>query len=156
MSSAGPSGYVMPFDGDGPTDDEERLRTLFEGVWNGADPSVADELVAPEYVIHDRDLAEELRGPDLYRALAEATRELFPDAAFTVDDTVAAGEKVALRWTMTGTHEGSVVGEEPTGRSIKLAAIEIDRFEDGQLVETWTQTDVLGLLEQVGAMPVTE
>lgn len=132
-----------------PNEHVERLERLFDGVWNGEDPDVANELVAPDYVIHDRDLADEMRGPELYRALATGTREVFPDATFVIEDTVAAGHQVALRWEMTGTHEGSLFGEDPTGREVRLPAIEIDRFEDGLLVETWAQSDMLGLKEQV-------
>jgi steroid delta-isomerase-like uncharacterized protein len=129
------------------------LRRLFADVWNGENPETAEELVHEEYHIHDRELAERMRGPELYRALAAGTREAFPDAAFTVDDLFAADEKVAVRWTMTGTHEGELFGVDPTGQTVELTAIEIDRFADGRLVETWSQSDQLGLMEQVGALP---
>lgn len=131
---------------------EASMRRLFEAVWNGADPEVAGSLVHPEFVIHDRELADELRGPELYRALASGTREIFPDASFTIEDVLEDGDEVALRWTMTGTHEGSIAGEEPTGERVELSAIEINRFEDDALVETWIRSDQLGLLEQVGAI----
>lgn len=136
-----------------PSEHVDRINRLFDGVWNGEGPSVAEALVDPDYLIHDRALAEELRGPELYLALAEGTRDVFPDMAFTIEDTVAQGDRVALRWAMTGTHEGSMTGEEPTGREIELEAVEINRFADGLLAETWTQSDRLGLLEQVGALP---
>jgi predicted ester cyclase len=132
-----------------PEEYEQRLETLYEGVWNGADPAVADDIVAPGYLIHDRDLAAQLRGPDLYRALADGTREVFPDMHLTVEDVFGAGDRVAARWTMTGTHEGSLFGEEPTGREVQLPAVEINRFEDGLLAETWTQSDMFGLKQQV-------
>ncbi len=132
---------------------EKRLYELYEGVWNGANPDVADELVDSSYFIHDRDIAEELRGPELYKMLASTTREIFPDMSFTIDDVVAADDRVALRWTMTGSHEGSMFGIEPTGNRVTLTAIEINRFEDGKLAETWTQSDMLGLLEQLDAAP---
>jgi steroid delta-isomerase-like uncharacterized protein len=135
---------------------ESRLERLFEGVWNGADPSVATDLVHPRYHIHDRSLADDLQGPDLYRALAAGTREVFPDMAVTIEGTVADSETVAVRWTMHGTHEGSFMGVEATGREVRVPAIEFDRFEDGLLVETWTQSDQLGLLEQLGAWPPGE
>lgn len=131
---------------------ESTIRTVFEGLWNGSNSSVVYEHVHEDYVIHDRDVAEERRGPELYRALASGTREVFPDAAFTIEDAVVDGDRVALRWTMTGTHEGSMAGEEPTGREVELSAIEINRFSDGKLVETWTQSDQLGLLQQAGAL----
>lgn len=131
---------------------ESTIRRLFEGVWNGEDPDVASELVHEGYLIHDREVAEELRGPALYRALASATRRVFPDAAFAIEDVVEDGDEVALRWAMTGTHERSIADEEPTGKQVELSAVEIDRFENGQLVETWTQSDQLGLFEQVGLL----
>lgn len=127
----------------------ELLHQLFEGVWNGDNPDIADELVGSEYTIHDREIAEEMRGPELYKTLASMTRESFPDMAFTIDDAVEEGEKVALRWTMTGTHDGPMFGIEPTGKEVELTAIEINRFEDGALIETWTQSDMLGLMQQL-------
>jgi len=135
------------------TDNGDRVGRLFDGVWNGEDPGVADELVDPAYVIHDRELAEELRGPELYRALADGTRAVFPDMRFAVDDVLVDDDRVAVRWTMTGTHQGPMFGLEPTGREVRLPGLEIDRFEEGRLVETWTRSDMLGLAEQLGAVP---
>lgn len=134
-----------------PDEHEARLRRLYEGVWNGENPAIADELVAPEYLIHDRAIAEELRGPELYKALADSTREIFPDMEFTIDDAISAADTVTLRWTMTGTHEGSLFDIQPTGDRVTLTAIEMNRFADGKLVETWTQSDMLGLVQQLGA-----
>jgi steroid delta-isomerase-like uncharacterized protein len=129
---------------------EDTLTRLYEDVWNGANPDTADELVHEEYLIHDRDLAAEMQGPELYKALASGTRDVFPDMTITVEDMVTAGEKIALRWTMTGTHQGTMFGVESTGRQVELTAIEINRFEDGKLIETWTQSDQLGLMHQLG------
>lgn len=137
-------------------DNADRIGRLFRGVWNGEDPAVADDLVHPDYVIHDREVAETLRGPELYRELANQTRAIFSDMEFTVEDVVADGDRVAVRWTMTGTHEGPMFGVEPTGRWVELPAVEINRFADGLLRETWTQSDMLGLMRQVGALPSEE
>lgn len=129
----------------------EMLHRLFEEVWTGENPDVADELVGPEYVIHDREVAEEMRGPELYKTLASMTREGYPDMELTIHDTIEEGNKVALRWTMTGTHQGSTGDREPTGKRVEMPAIGINRFEDGQLVESWTQSDTLGLMKQIEA-----
>jgi steroid delta-isomerase-like uncharacterized protein len=129
---------------------EDTLTRLYEDVWNGANPDTTDELVHEEYLIHDRDLAAEMQGPELYKALASGTRDVFPDMTITIEDMVTAGEKIALRWTMTGTHQGTMFGVESTGRQVELMAIEINRFEDGKLIETWTQSDQLGLMHQLG------
>jgi steroid delta-isomerase-like uncharacterized protein len=132
------------------TTPEETLIQLYDGVWNGNSPEAADELVHEAYTIHDRELAAEMEGPELYKALASGTREIFPDMEFTVEDIIASGEKVALRWTMTGTHEGPMFGVEPTGQQVELTAIEMNRFAKGKLIETWTQSDQLGLMQQLG------
>ncbi|ODR82081.1 cyclase [Haladaptatus sp. W1] len=130
---------------------EDTLTRLYEDVWNGSNPDTANELVHEEYHIHDRELAAEMRGPALYRALARGTRDIFPDMTVTKEDILGADEMVALRWTMTGTHEGGpMFGVEPTGQEVELTAIEINRFEDGKLIETWTQSDQLGLVQQLG------
>lgn len=130
---------------------EDTLTRLYEDVWNGSNPDTANELVHEEYHIHERELAAEMQGPALYRALARGTREIFPDMKFTIEDILGVDEKVALRWTMTGTHEGGpMFGVEPTGQEVELTAIEINRFEDGKLIETWTQSDQLGLVQQLG------
>lgn len=130
---------------------EETLTRLYEDVWNGSNPETATELVHDEYHIHDRELAAELQGPALYSALARGTREIFPDMTVTIADTVAAEDKVALRWRMTGTHDGGpMFGIDPTGQEVELTAIELNRFTDGTLIETWTQSDQLGLVQQLG------
>lgn len=130
---------------------EDTLTRLYEDVWNGSNPDTANELVHKEYHIHDRELAAEMQGPALYRALASGTRDIFPDMTVTIEDILGADEKVALRWRMTGTHEGRpMFGVEPTGQEVELTAIEINRFEDGKLIETWTQSDQLGLVQQLG------
>ncbi|WP_330630165.1 ester cyclase [Halocatena halophila] len=132
------------------SDPETVITRLYDAVWNRADPVLADELVHEEYLIHDRELAEQLRGPELYKALASHTEAVFPDMEFTVEETITAGEMVALRWTMTGTHQGELFGIPPTDQPIELSAIEINRFDGGKLIETWTQSDQLGLLQQIG------
>lgn len=106
-------------------------------------PDVADELVGSEYFIHDREIAGELRGPELYKTLVSMTRESYQEMELTIDDIVEEGNKVVLRWTMTGTHEG--------GKRVEMPAIGINRFENGQLVESWTQSDTLGLMKQTEA-----
>lgn len=92
-----------------------------------------------------------MQGPALYVALARGTQDISPDMIVTIEDMLAADEKVALRWTMTGTHKGEpMFGVEPSGQEVELTAIEINGFEDGKLIETWRQSDQLGLVQQLG------
>ena len=80
-------------------------------------------------------------------------REAFPDLQVTVDDTVAASEKVVLRMTWRGTQQGAFLGVAPTGRAVAFGVIDIFRVANGQIAEHWGQTDGLGLMQQLGAIP---
>lgn len=134
-------------------DPEHGIRELFRGVWNNEDTEIASDLVHEDYLIHDRDIANELRGPELYRTLAKETREIFPDANFTIEDIFSVEDRVAVRWVMVGTHEGVLYGIDPTGQEITLPAVEINRFQDGVLRETWAQSDIFGVITQLNENP---
>ncbi len=77
----------------------------------------------------------------------------FPDFHTTFEDLVAEGDKVALRMTFSGTHQGEFQGIPPTGKRIMVSAIVIDRIVDGKLAEHWSQFDALGMLQQLGVIP---
>jgi predicted ester cyclase len=83
-------------------------------------------------------------------------REAFPDLHFTVEDQIAAGDRVVTRWAGTGTHEGEFQGIPPTGRKVRISGIDIDRFASGKVVECWPEVNELGLLQQLGVLPAPE
>ena len=70
-----------------------------------------------------------------------------------VDDVMADGDKVALRWHAEGTHRGELPGLAPTGKRASATGITIYQWRDGKVVEAWTQWDNLGLARQLGAAP---
>ena len=78
--------------------------------------------------------------------------EAFPDFEATVEDVVTEGETVAMRVTLSGTHEGEFMGIEPTGESFRVGNMVFTRVEDGRIVERWIQPDTLGMLVQIGAV----
>jgi steroid delta-isomerase-like uncharacterized protein len=80
-------------------------------------------------------------------------RSGFPDIQWTLEESVAEGEKVAARFVMRGTHQGNFFGVPPTGKAIKVQAIDFYRFSNGQIVEEYGQPDMLDLLQQIGAIP---
>jgi predicted ester cyclase len=80
-------------------------------------------------------------------------RAAFPDVRITVDDVIAADDKVVLRWHSEGTHRGGLEGLAPTGARASVTGIGIDRWKDGKVVEAWTEWDNLGLARQLGAAP---
>jgi len=78
----------------------------------------------------------------------------FPDVYIQVQDQVAEGNKVVTSWVATGTHKGELMGIPATGRSVTVGGIAIDRFEDGKSVEHWEIFDQMGLMQQLGVVPV--
>jgi steroid delta-isomerase-like uncharacterized protein len=124
-------------------------RRFFAEVLSKGDQVAAAELVAPSAVFHlavgDLDVA----------AVGEVLTVFFtgfPDLAFTVEDLVAEGDQVAVRWTFTGTHTGPFMGVPPTGRQVRMAGISLLRIEGGRIVEDWVVDDLLGLMQQIGAV----
>jgi len=87
------------------------------------------------------------------RAFYEGMWAAFPGAQLTIDDTVAEGDKLALRFEVSGQHEGDFRGLAATGRSFVLNGQTVMLFRDGQVVERWTTADLLGLLSQLDAIP---
>lgn len=75
----------------------------------------------------------------------------FPDAHIEPQTLVADDEQVAIAYTLTGSHEGEFLGVPATGKRIEARGIQVGRFSDGMIVERWGSSDVLGMLQQLGA-----
>lgn len=131
-------------------------RRVAEEIFNGGDLDLADELYAPDYILHDPSLPEELHGPDGLKQYAAMILGAFPDARVTVEDQIAEGDKLVDRWTSTGTHTGDFMGIPPTGRRIEISGITISRFSGGRIVEDWYQSDDLGMMQQLGLIPASD
>ncbi|MBA3414083.1 MAG: ester cyclase [Chloroflexia bacterium] len=126
-------------------------RRLVEAVWAASDQGAAAATVATAVVVHhSRAVAP---GPDGQAAVGDYFRAGFPDARWAVEDVVAAGDKAAVRWRMTGRHDGPFEGVAPTGREAELAGILIVRVEGGKIAEIWHAEGMLGLLDRIGAKP---
>jgi len=76
-----------------------------------------------------------------------------PGYTYEIHDQIAQGDLVANRITWRGVHSGSLAGVPATGRSIELRGINMFRVNGGRVVEQWAQLDMLGLLQQIGAIP---
>jgi steroid delta-isomerase-like uncharacterized protein len=131
-------------------------RRVAEGIFNAGNLDLADALYAPDYVLHDPSLPEDLHGPEGLKRYVAMASEAFPDARVTIAEQVAEGEKVVDRWTARGTHTGRYLGIPPTGRHFEITGITISRFSGGKIAEDWYQGDVLGMLQQLGVIPSDE
>ena len=131
-------------------------RRVAEEVFNGGNVDLVDELYAPDYVLHDPSLPEDLHGPEGIKRYAAMTLGAFPDIRVAVEDQVAEGDKVVSRWTATGTHTGDLMGIPPTGRRVEISGVTINRFSGGKIAEDWYQSDDLGMMQQLGVVPSGE
>ncbi|MDX2167577.1 MAG: ester cyclase [Deltaproteobacteria bacterium] len=136
------------------------VRRLYEELWGRGNLAVVDECVARDYVNHQRTIdphvdapmsAVDICGAEIFKQLVQAWRRGFPDVETSVEEQIAEGDKVVTRWVSRGTHSGPWMQVPASGHSMVVEGISIDRVAGGKIVESWTNWDLLGLLEQIGA-----
>jgi steroid delta-isomerase-like uncharacterized protein len=131
------------------------VRRYFE-LWNAHEVDALGEVLADDAVDHDPYNPYGQEGLEGAKKTIQMYLDAFPDTHFEIDDIVAEGDRVATRWTATGTHEGELMGVAPTGKKSSVTGIAIDRIENGKIVEGWNSWDVLGLMQNIGAIPEQE
>ena len=129
------------------------IRRFFKEVWNEKNLDAIDELVAADQVDHDRPPGLP-PGREGAKAFIGAYLNAFPDVKITIEDMIAKGDKVVTRWNATGTHTGELMGIPATGIQISITGIDITRYSGGKSVEHWGQFDQLGMMQQLGVVPV--
>ena len=88
-----------------------------------------------------------------YMGFMNTLIEAFPDCQYHAEDVIAEGDKVVVRYTMTGTQQGDFQGIPPTGKPVKIEGIGIVRIGGGRMQEFWFASDMLGMMQQLGAIP---
>ena len=116
------------------------------------DAALAEEFVSPDIVMYYPGQPQQ-RGLDTLLALVAANREAFPDLVWTVEQMAADGDTVAVRYTMTGTHRGTFAGAASTDKPVVAQSMAFYRLADGKIIEERAQLDMLGILQQIGAVP---
>ncbi len=132
------------------------VRRYFEEVLNQGNLALVDELNAPNWVYHDP-VVPDVRTREDYTQWFTAIRSAFPDFHVTIEDMIAEGDQVVVRYTWRGTNTGDFVTPMPipaTGKQVTMTGITIVRFAGGKGVEVWNQGDSLGLFQQLGLIPV--
>jgi steroid delta-isomerase-like uncharacterized protein len=130
-----------------------QFRRTYEELFNQGNLTIAEELVAPDCVNHEIPQGMNNGGPEPLRQVVRMLRSAFPDLHFTIEELIAEGDSVVGRVTMSGTHQGPLMGIAPTGRSIRQAQAHFVRFRDGKGVEHRGLRDDLGLMQQLGLIP---
>jgi predicted ester cyclase len=132
---------------------EVLVRRWFDEIWNRGNIDAAGELLAPLAVLHEAGMTGE-PSMDLeeFTTHWRAIRLAIPDIHFEMVFAFEAGEHVAARLVVTGTHSGPGLGLEPSGRTFRVTGMVIARVRDGKMVEGWNNFDLLGLFAQVQAV----
>lgn len=129
------------------------VRRVFEEAWNGGDLDVFDETSAPDYVLHDPSVPEEVRGIEGVKAFASVFLRAFPDLRFAIEEQIVEEDKVLTRWSSGATHRGELMGIAPTGNRTGVSGMTLSRVSGGKLAEDWNNWDTLGLMRQLGVVP---
>ena len=128
------------------------IRRLYDEVFAKWNLGVVDDLVGPEFVGHEMPPGTP-PGPVGFKQFYGWLRSAFPDLRYVVDDVIAEGDKVVVRWTWHCTHRGDFMGVPPTGKQATVSGMAIYRLAGGKCVERWVELSLLGLLQQLGAVP---
>jgi steroid delta-isomerase-like uncharacterized protein len=129
------------------------VRKFFEVGPSKGDLAAADAILAPEFSLHTP-LPTPGPGIEAMNNVIITCRAAFHDLHVTIDDIMADGDKVTARFTARGMHKGEFMGLPPTGKAIAMTGIEIFRVKDGKITELWGEANLMGLMQQLGILPV--
>ncbi|TFC30840.1 ester cyclase [Cryobacterium sp. TMT2-18-3] len=124
----------------------------FRDAVNSGELALINELVA-ENVVDNDPAPGQGAGPAGYQAFFAEMIAAFPDLHIRVEHVVANDTDVAFAYTLTGTHQGPLMGHSASGKSMSVRGMQISRFKAGKLVERWGSSDEKGMLEQLGLAP---
>jgi steroid delta-isomerase-like uncharacterized protein len=125
----------------------------FWKVWEEGNIDLVDELLAADHVNHNPATPDQPAGAEGVREVVTMFRSAMPDLKVAIEDMIAEGDKVVVRYTLEGTHEGELFGVPPTGRRLSIKSIAVERVSEGKLREHWRITDSLDMMQQLGVVP---
>jgi steroid delta-isomerase-like uncharacterized protein len=128
------------------------LRRWIEA-YNERDLQAEADVLAPDYVAHVPAVPGPMEGLEAWRQFSGSFAEAFPDIRLTIEDIMAEGDMVAARVAFRVTHRGEFQAIPPTGKEVNFTAMEINRVVEGKVEEHWVELDLLGLMQQLGAIP---
>jgi len=130
------------------------IARFYEDVIGKGQMNLIDELTTDDLVDHEEGLPGQPAGREGVKFFVSAMREAFPDIRVkTIEPTLTDGNLEAARAVLTGTHRGELLGVSATERVVEIESLDIIRVEDGKVAEHWGVTDVMSLMQQLGAIP---
>ncbi len=126
------------------------IRRVYEAV-NQRNLTAFFELFTPDFVLRNGSMT--IQGLEAFKQIEGMLLTALPDLHYTIEDLIAEGDKVAVRLTATGTQHGAFMGVPPTGKYTTVTESAISRIVGGKIAEHWSETDMLGLMQQLGVIP---
>lgn len=127
---------------------KEMIRSMYEDCLNKRNFGWIGESISEDYTGPGGE-----KGPAGFERVIKGLLLGFPDIRWTVEDLIAEGDRVVVRWTWNGTHTGAFAGYPASGKRLENKAVAIYQFREGRIVNAWMQSDRLGFLQQLGAVP---
>jgi steroid delta-isomerase-like uncharacterized protein len=132
---------------------KEVFRQFVEEILNQGNMDRFDDLMATDFIEHEELPPGIPEGSEGAKVLFNQLHRAFPDFKADINDLIAEGDRVVVRMTWTGTHEGEFMGIPATGNSISIEVIDIVRIANGKFVEHWGIIDNMGMMQQLGVVP---
>jgi steroid delta-isomerase-like uncharacterized protein len=137
-------------------EENKEIVRRFWDVWEEGNIGLVDELVGPDYVNHSPGMPNQPEGPEGIKVVVNMFRGGMPDLRVVIEDVIAEGDKVVMRYRIEGTHEGELFGVPPTGRRVSIESITVERVSGGKIREHWRVTETLDMMRQLGAISAPE
>jgi len=139
-----------------PADNKAIVRRLYEEVWNNRKLEVVNELISPSHALQAPNVFGSSIGPEAYKRQVSNLLEAYPDLRWAIEDIIAEKDKVVACWTYSGTHKGDHMGVPPTNKKVSVGGITIHHLAGGKIMDSHSNWDALGLMQQLGAVPALE
>ena len=133
---------------------EERkaaIQRALDEALNQGNLAALDEVYAQDYILHQAPFPD-IEGLNAYKTAMAGARRGLPDLHITVQEVIGDRDTTAVRWTYQGTHANDWLGIAATGKQITVAGCTVSHWKNGKVVEEWYYGDVLGLMQQLGAV----
>jgi steroid delta-isomerase-like uncharacterized protein len=136
-------------------ENKAQTRRYVDELWNKGNLDIINEFISPDLVYHNapQGLPQNREG---FRQMVTMFQAAYPDLHINIEDLVAEGDKVVVRWSARGTHKGELMGILPTNKQVTVHGIGLFRLAGNKQVERWEEMDALGMMQQLGAVPQPE
>lgn len=133
-------------------EENRNIALRFIQVWGDGDLDMIEQLAASSLSVNYPIMSKTVQGSRIFRKVMENFRSAFPDSRLIADEVIAEGDKVVIRWSFSGTHQGTLLNLPASGKTVKWTGITIYRIIDRKVVEERGEEDFLGFLRQIGVV----